>query len=74
MSDKIVNPYEGLDPESIAFLMDADRLERIHNREINRTPEVIAQEKKADEQADDIEKLIAGTMTKEEYKKKWNVE
>lgn len=64
-----------LTDEAKAFVMDADRLERMHNREIamkNRTPEQIAFDKKEDEKAEDIQKVLDGKMSEEEYMAKWN--
>ena len=58
-----------------AFRLDAERLERMHRREIaekNKTPEQRAQEKLADERMSDLDKVVDGLMTMEDFKKKWN--
>ena len=58
-----------------AFRLDAERLERMHRREIaekNKTPEQRAQEKLAAERMSDLDKVVDGLMTMEEFKKKWN--
>ncbi len=59
-----------------AFVMDADRLERVRQRELakkNKTPEQIKKEKLEDEQNADLDKVVEGKMTKEEFKKKWKL-
>ena len=76
MSEPEKNPYEGMDNQTKAFLMDAARLERMKKREEylkNRTPEQIEADRLADEKFADIDKVVFGEMTKEEFKKKWNL-
>lgn len=68
---------DNLSGEAKAFLMDAAMYERMKQREAklkNRTPEQIKQDKLDEEKAADIDKIVFGEMTKEEFKKKWNIE
>ena len=76
MSEPEKNPYEGMDNQTKAFLMDAARLERMKKREEylkNRTPEQIEADRLADEKFADIHKVVFGEMTQEEFEKKWNL-
>ncbi len=70
------NRFEGMDDEAKAFILDAERVERIHQRELamkNRTPEQIEADRLVEEQGKDLNLVVMGKMSKEEYKAKWNI-
>ena len=64
-------PGGGLDSMEKALRLDREREERMRQREIankNKTPEQIERERLADEKMADIDKVLDGLMTKEEFK------
>lgn len=66
--------YKDLPEDVKAFMMDADRLQRMHDREANPpTKEDLERKQKFTDKNDDIKLLLEGKMTTEEYEQKWGI-
>lgn len=64
--------YDGMPDDVKAFMMDADRLQRMHDREITpKTPEDIERTRIFNEKNKDVQLVIAGKMTTEDLIAKW---